>query len=78
MAPVFEHAAAKLEPHVRLAKVDTEASPNLAAQFNIRSIPSLVLVHHGEEVARSAGAMSLPQLLDWVRHHAGLLIQGRG
>jgi len=70
MAPVFERAAAELEPDVRLVKVDTEAAPNLAAHFNIRSIPSLVLVHHGKEIARSAGAMPLPQLLAWVRQHA--------
>lgn len=67
MAPVFEKAAAELEPHVRLAKVDTEAAPDLAARFGIRSIPTLVLVHRGREVARSSGAMPLADLLGWVR-----------
>jgi len=75
MAPVFERAAAELEPHVRLVKVDTEAAPDLAAHFNIRSIPSLVLVQHGKEIARSAGAMPLPQLLAWARQHAGPLVE---
>jgi hypothetical protein len=55
MAPVFERAAAELELHVRLVKVDTEGAPDLAAHFNIRSVPSLVLVQHGKEIARSAG-----------------------
>ena len=67
MAPVFTQAAAQLEPQVRLAKIDTEASPDLAARFGIRSIPSLVLVHHGRELARTAGAMPLPALVTWVR-----------
>lgn len=67
MAPVFEQAAARLEPQVRTAKVDTEASPDLAARFGIRSIPSLVLVHHGREVGRTAGAMPLAALLGWVQ-----------
>ncbi|AIB15504.1 thioredoxin (plasmid) [Azospirillum argentinense] len=67
MAPVFEQAAGQLEPHVRLAKVDTEAAPDLAARFGVQSIPTLVLVHHGREVARTAGAMPLPALLGWVR-----------
>src|SRR5688572_12838177 len=44
MAPQFHAAAAVLEPHVRLGKVDTEAEPELAARFAIRSIPTLVLV----------------------------------
>lgn len=67
MAPVFEQAAGQLEPHVRLAKLDTEAAPDLAARFGVRSIPTIVLVHHGREVARTAGAMPLPALLGWVR-----------
>ncbi|AWK89123.1 thioredoxin TrxC [Azospirillum thermophilum] len=72
MAPVFEQAAGRLEPHVRLAKVDTEAAPDLAARFGISSIPSLVLVHRGREIARTAGAMPLPSLLAWVRQHLAM------
>lgn len=70
MAPVFEAAAAQLEPHLRLAKVDTEAAPAIAAQFGIRSIPSLVILHRGREIARTAGAMPLPRLLAWARREA--------
>ena len=69
MAPIFEQAATQLEPQVRLAKVDTEADPDLAARFAVRSIPSLVLSHHGQEIARTAGAMPLADLLAWVRQH---------
>jgi len=69
MAPIFEQAATQLEPQVRLAKVDTEADPDLAARFAVRSIPSLVLCHHGQEIARTAGAMPLADLLGWVRQH---------
>ena len=67
MAPVFEQAAAQLEPDVRLGKVDTEAASDLAARFGIRNIPTLVLSHHGREVGRSAGAMPLSALVGWVR-----------
>jgi len=71
MAPVFEQAAARLEPQMRLVKIDTEAAPDVAAQFAIRSIPTMVLLHHGRELARASGAMPLAQLLAWVRQHAG-------
>lgn len=66
MAPVFSEAATHLEPHVRVAKVDTEAEPELAAAYGIRSIPTMVLVHRGQEVGRISGAMPLRSLLDWV------------
>ncbi|MBM3386129.1 MAG: thioredoxin TrxC [Betaproteobacteria bacterium] len=68
MAPAFEQAAGLLEPQVRLAKVNTEDEPALAARFNIRSIPTLVLFRNGREVARQAGAFrSAQDMVGWVR-----------
>lgn len=67
MAPVFEQAAAELEPEVRLIKVDSDAAPELLQRYAIQSIPTLMLVHHGREIARQSGAVSLPQLLAWAR-----------
>jgi thioredoxin 2 len=69
MAPIFEQAAARLEPDVRLAKVDSDAAPDLAARHSIRSIPTLVLIGHDREIARIAGAMPLEQLMAWARQH---------
>ena len=69
MAPGFEQAAAQLEPQVRVAKVDTEAVPDLGARFNIRSIPTLALFVNGREVARQAGAMSAADIVRWTRMH---------
>lgn len=67
MAPAFEAAAGQLEPLVRLGKLDTEAEPALAARFAIRSIPTLVLVRKGIEVARQSGAMPTGAIVQWVR-----------
>jgi thioredoxin 2 len=69
MAPIFEQAAARLEPDLRLAKVDSDAAPELAARCSIRSIPTMVLIRRGQEIARIAGAMPLDQLVAWVRQH---------
>ncbi len=71
MAPQFEQAAGLLEPKVRLAKVNTEAEPSLAARYGIRSIPTLALFRGGREVARQAGAMGAQDLVRWVRAHLG-------
>ena len=70
MAPVFQQAAAELQPQFRLAKVDTESEQQIAAQYNIRSIPTLALFKGGREVARTAGAMDLPRLVSWARGQA--------
>jgi thioredoxin 2 len=67
MAPQFVQAAARLEPAVRLAKVDTEAEPMLGARYGIRSIPTLALFRGGREVARQAGAMGAADIVRWVQ-----------
>jgi thioredoxin 2 len=66
MAPAFTAAAKQLEPFVRLAKIDTEAVPAVAARYGIRSIPTLILFVRGREVARHSGAFTQPaQIARW-------------
>ena len=69
MAPAYAQAAAKLEPHIRLAKLNTEQEQSIAAQFNIRSIPTLVIFKGGREVARQSGAMSAADIMRWISSH---------
>jgi thioredoxin 2 len=70
MAPAFEQAAAQLEPRMRLARVNTEEAQQLAARFNIRSIPTLALFVNGWEVTRQAGAFrSAQDIVNWARSH---------
>jgi len=70
MAPAFEQAAAQLEPAVRLTKLNTETEQAIAAQFNIRSIPTLVMFGNGREIARQAGAMNASDIVRWVQAHS--------
>ena len=67
MAPHFQRAAGLLEPAIRLAKVDTEASPGLGNRFGIRSIPTMVLLQGGREIARQSGAMPAEAIVRWAK-----------
>ncbi|MFK5947266.1 MAG: thioredoxin TrxC [Methylococcales bacterium] len=67
MAPAYAQATAKLEPYVRLAKINTEEEQVLAGQHNIRSIPTLAIFKKGKEVARQSGAMSAEDIVRWVK-----------
>ena len=67
MAPAFKEAASVLEPLVRLVKLNTEDEQEIGSRFGIRSIPTMVLFHKGEEVARQSGAMSAGDIVRWTR-----------
>ena len=73
MAPAYQQAAARLEPAVRLLKVDTDAEQQLGAQFDSRSIPTLALFFRGREVAREAGAMGAADIVRWVDSRIGTI-----
>jgi thioredoxin 2 len=70
MAPQFA-AAARQMPDVRFVKVDTEACPNAAARYSIRSIPTQILFERGREVDRLSGALPANEIIAWVQRHTG-------
>jgi thioredoxin 2 len=70
MAPAFTVAARTLEPHMRLGKLDTEAEQAIAGRYAIRSIPTMILLRKGKEIARQSGAMPERAIVDWARRAA--------
>lgn len=74
MAPMFEQAAAALEPDVRLLRLNSDEAPELSTRLGIRSIPTLLLFQGGKVLARTSGVMRLDQIVAWTRAH---LVQHR-
>ena len=72
MAPHFAEVA-KSNPNVVFAKIDTEANPRLSSAFNVRSIPTLVLMNKTTEVARISGALRANQLQEWLNQQLNAL-----
>lgn len=62
MAPALEQVARERVGRVLVAKVDTDRAPALAQRFRVASIPTLVLLRGGVEVARETGAIPKPRL----------------
>lgn len=71
MAPQFEKAASRLEPAVRLAKINTDEEQELAGRFAIRGIPTMILFRHGKEIARQSGVMDANAIESWVGRALG-------
>lgn len=69
MAPMLEQAAVQLSPHVRFAKLNTDAEQNTAMRYNISAIPTLILFKEGREIARQSGALDANTISSWVRSH---------
>ncbi len=61
--PVVEEIAAE-RSDIKVGKINIDEQPDLAKQFRIMSIPTLLVLEHGEIVARTMGAQPKEQLLE--------------
>jgi thioredoxin len=66
IAPSLEDIATELGAKVKIAKLNIDENPELAAQFGVRSIPTLVLFKGGAEADRKIGAAPKTALAHWV------------
>lgn len=65
-APIFEDTANDMAGKVRFVKLDTEAEQNIAAQYQIRSIPTVMVFKHGKRVDVINGALPKSQFQQWL------------
>ena len=62
VAPELDKLAKSQAGRVVVAKLDTDAVPEIAARYDIRSIPTMILFEGGRETKRASGAMREPQI----------------
>ena len=65
LAPVLDQIA-KEHPEIKVCKVDVDENQELAAAFQVMSIPTLFVVKEGKVTAQAVGARSKKQLLDMI------------
>jgi thioredoxin 2 len=66
VSPALEQLARDLAGRVKLVKVNVDEAPALSERFGVQAIPTLLLMRHGEVVARQVGAAPPPVLRTWV------------
>lgn len=63
MAPILEQVNATLKSKLRVVKINTDKYPQLASQYHIHALPTLVLFKQGQPVERIEGVMPAQQLV---------------
>jgi len=69
LAPVLSDLADDLSGQLQVAKVDADSNPALSARFQVRGLPTLLLLVNGVEVERLLGTSSKTRLLSLVKPH---------
>lgn len=71
VAPVLEEIATEKAGELTVAKLDVDANPNTAQDFQVVSIPTLILFKDGAPVKRIVGAKGKAALLRELSDHIG-------
>ncbi|MCW7940792.1 thioredoxin [Streptomyces hygroscopicus] len=66
VSPALEQVAKELAGRIKLVKVDIDRNPRLGSRFAVQAVPTLLVLDHGEVIARQAGAAPAPVLRQWV------------
>ena len=66
VSPIVEQLADEYDGRLKVAKLNTDEAQNLAVQFGIQSIPSLILIKDGKEVDRMIGARPKQAIAEWI------------
>jgi len=69
LAPVLEQLAERLDGRLAIAKLDSDAEPELAGRYGVRSLPTLILFKDGVALAQTMGAQPLSALEAFVAPH---------
>ena len=71
LSPIIDAIAIELQGKLKVGKVNVDNEGNLAAKFNIMSIPTLLIFKNGEVVNQIVGAMPKEQLLAKIKPNLG-------
>ncbi|MAJ14628.1 MAG: thioredoxin [SAR116 cluster bacterium] len=69
IAPALEEISNEMSQNITIAKINIDENPNIAQEYNIRSIPALMIFKEGKLHAEMMGAIPKSQLENWINEH---------
>ena len=70
IGPALEEISNEMAGKVKVAKVNIDENPGIAAQLGIRSIPTLFIFKNGQKVDQKVGAATKGDLTRWIQKNA--------
>jgi thioredoxin 1 len=69
LKPVYEEVSNEIDD-VNFGKVDMEENSDLATSYNVKALPTLLIIQNGDVIAKNEGFMNKEQLTSWVEENA--------
>ncbi len=69
LSPIIDQVATELNGKLKVAKVNVDEAPDLAGEYSVMSIPTLIVFKNGKPVDQFVGAMPKDKLLAKINPH---------
>ena len=69
LSPIVDELADEMSDRIKVAKCNVDENQDIAMKYGVMSIPTLVLLKHGQEIARTVGAMPKAKLVAELESH---------
>jgi thioredoxin 1 len=69
LAPILKDAKEELGDAVKIVKIDVDKNEALAAKYQVRGVPTLILFKNGQQLWRQSGVLQKAQIVDLIKSH---------
>lgn len=70
LAPILEEVKDALKENVKIIKIDVDKNPQLASQYQVRGVPTLILFKDGNQKWRQSGVLSINELINVIEQYS--------
>ncbi|MCZ2203494.1 thioredoxin [Bartonella sp. A05] len=67
IAPILDEISVEMKNQVKIAKINIDENPELATQYGVRSIPTLLMFKNGNVASNMVGATTKGRLSEWIK-----------
>src|SRR5690606_12770573 len=69
LAPILEDAKSELGDAVKIVKIDVDKNETLAAKYQVRGVPTLILFKNGNQLWRQSGVLQKKEIVELIKSH---------
>ena len=69
LAPILKEVKAELKDEIKIIKIDVDKNQNLAAQYQVRGVPTMMLFKNGKSVWRQSGVLQKNDIINIINQN---------
>jgi len=70
LAPILKEVKSELGDHIKIIKIDVDKNEKLAAKYQVRGVPTMLIFKDGEQRWRQSGVLQKQDIVDIIKSHS--------